>query len=364
MAPVPAIAPVPAMARSGHRAGPGCPRAGAAGQPAGQSGSYGESVPELVSLKEIRAAARRLDGVVLRTPLVPLSAVPGLWLKPESLQATGSFKVRGGYAAISALPVAQRERGVVAHSSGNHAQAVAYAAALLGVPATVVIPAGAPQLKIAATAALGATVVSCEPTLAARVATAQDLADRFGYALIPPFDHREVIAGQGTIGLEIAEDCPDADLIVCPVSGGGLISGLAAATAALLPQAKVVGVEPELAADARDSLRAGHRVSWPASDTRRTIADALRVEQVGELPFEHLRRQVHDIVTVSEAEIRAAMRTLITSARLVAEPGGAAAVAACLSASGRLPAAARTVAIVSGGNAEPALLAEVLSQAG
>jgi threonine dehydratase len=318
-------------------------------------------VPGLVDLEEIRAAASRLAGVALRTQLVPLArAEPELLLKPESLQPTGSFKVRGAYAAISALPAEQQRRGVVAHSSGNHAQAVAYAAALLNVPATVVIPAGAPQVKMAAAAGLGATIVSCEPNLAARVATAQELADRFGYAVIPPFDHRDVIAGQGTVGLEIAQDCPDADLIVCPVSGGGLLAGIAAAAAALLPRAKVVGVEPELAADARDSLRAGHRISWPAADTRRTIADALRVEQVGELPFAHMLAQVHDIVTVSEDEIRSAMRTLMTSAHLVAEPGGAVAVAACLSARAGLPAAARPVAVVSGGNAEPALLADVL----
>jgi threonine dehydratase len=318
-------------------------------------------VPELVDLTEIRAAAARLAGVALRTQLIPFPlADPGLLLKPESLQPTGSFKVRGAYAAISALPAEQRRRGVVAHSSGNHAQAVAYAAALLKAPATVVIPAGASPVKVDAARDLGATVVRCEPSLAARIATAQELADRFGYAIIPPFDHRDVIAGQGTVGLEIAEDGPDPDLIVCPVSGGGLLAGIAAAAAALLPRAKVVGVEPELAADARDSLRAGHRVSWPAADTRRTIADALRVEQVGELTFQHMLRQVHDIVTVSEDEIRAAMRALATSAHLVAEPGGAAAVAAFLSASSPLPAAARPVAVVSGGNAEPALLADVL----
>jgi threonine dehydratase len=318
-------------------------------------------VPELVAIDEIRAAADRLAGVTLRTQLVPFPrAGPGLLLKPESLQPTGSFKLRGAYVAISALSAGQRQRGVVAHSSGNHAQAVAYAAALLKVPATVVVPANAPQIKVAAARELGARVVSCEPGLAARIAATQDLVDRFGYALIPPFEHRAVIAGQGTIGLEIAADCPDADLIVCPVSGGGLISGIAAAAAALLPHAKVVGVEPELAADARDSLRARRRVAWPASDTQRTIADALRVEQVGELPLRHILRQVHDIVTVSEDEIREAMRRLALQARLVAEPGGAVAVAACLFRGPQLPPAARRVAVLSGGNVEPVLLADVL----
>jgi threonine dehydratase len=249
----------------------------------------------------------------------------------------------------------------VAHSSGNHALAVAYAAALLKVPATVVVPANAPEIKVAAAANLGAAIVICEPGLASRLTAAQDLADRYGYAMIPPFEHRTVIAGQGTIGLEIAADRPDTGLIVCPVSGGGLISGIAAAVATVLPGAKVIGVEPELAADARDSLRAGHRVAWPASETQRTIADALRVEHVGDLPLRHILRQVHDIVTVSEDEIREAMRRLALQARLVAEPGGAAAVAACLFRGTQLPAASTRVAVVSGGNVDPALLADVLA---
>jgi threo-3-hydroxy-L-aspartate ammonia-lyase len=321
-------------------------------------------VPELVTIDEIRAAAGRLAGVTLRTPLLPFPAAgPGLLLKPESLQPTGSFKLRGAYAAISALADRQRMRGVVAHSSGNHALAVAYAAALLKVPATVVVPANAPQIKVAAASDLGATIVICEPGLAARTAATAELVERHGYSVIPPFEHRTVIAGQGTIGLEIAADRPDTDLIVCAVSGGGLISGIAAAAAAMLPRAKVVGVEPELAADARDSLHAGHRVAWPAAQTQRTIADALRVEEVGELPLLHMLRQVHEIVTVSEDEIREAMRRLAVQARLVAEPGGAVAVAACLFHGTRLPAAATRVAVVSGGNVDPALLADVLGGA-
>ena len=318
-------------------------------------------MPELVTIDEIRAAAGRLAGVAFRTQLIPFPrAGPALLLKPESLQLTGSFKLRGAYAAISALTGELRQRGVVAHSSGNHAHAVAYAAALLKVSATVVVPDNAPQVKVAAARDLGATMVVCAPGLAARTAVTQDLADRYGYTVIPPFEHPAVIAGQGTIGLEIAADRPDTDLIVCPVSGGGLISGIAAAAAATLPHAKVVGVEPELAADARDSLRAGRRVCWPASATQRTIADALRVEQVGELPLLHMLHQVHDIVTVSEDEIREAMRRLALQARLVAEPGGAVAVAACLFRAAQLPAAATTVAVVSGGNVDPALLADVL----
>ncbi len=321
-------------------------------------------MPGLVSIDEIRAAAKRLDGVTLRTPLVPFARVePRLLVKAESLQPTGAFKLRGAYSAISALSAEQRQRGVVAHSSGNHALAVAYAAALLGVTATVVVPANASQVKVAAAGAFGARIVTCEPSLTARAAMTDQLIAEHGYTPIPPFDHRDVIAGQGTIGLEIAADCPEVDLVVCPVGGGGLISGVAAAIAAAKPGAKVVGVEPALAADAADSLRLGRRVAWTSADTQRTIADALRAEQIGVLPMQHMISQVHDIVTVTEDEIRAAMRLLATGARLVAEPGGAVAVAACLFRASELPAAQLRVAILSGGNVDPALLASVLNSA-
>ena len=280
------------------------------------------------------------------------------------MQPTGAFKLRGAYSAISALPPGVRARGVVAHSSGKHALAVAYAARTLDIPATVVVPANAPQVKIDATARLGARIVRCEPNLTSRAAVVAELVAAHGYTPIPPFEHRDVIAGQGTIGLEIAADVPGADLVVCPVGGGGLISGVAAAMAAIRPAARVVGVEPELAADARDSLRRGQRVAWLAELTQRTIADALRAEQVGELPLAHLTTQVHDIVTVSEDEICAAMRLLATNARLVAEPGGAVAVAALLFRSGELPASRLPVAVLSGGNVDPALLASVLAGSG
>ena len=320
-------------------------------------------VPELVSIDEIRAAAASLDGVVLRTPLVPFPMTePRLLLKPESLQPVGSFKLRGAYAAISALRSGARRRGVVAHSSGNHAQAVAYAAGLLGIRATVVIPANAPPVKVAAARAFGAEVVRCEPGLAARVAVTGELVASHGYTIIPPFDDRMVIAGQGTIGLEIADDCPAADLVLCPISGGGLISGIAAAVKSLRPAAKIIGVEPELAADARDSFRQRQRVSWPSAKTQRTMADALRVEQIGALPLQHMLSYVDDVVTVTEDEIREAMRRLVVDARLVAEPGGAVAVAACLFRAGELPPARVRVAVLSGGNVDPALLADVLGQ--
>jgi threonine dehydratase len=335
-------------------------------------------VAGLVSLDEVRAAARRLTGVVVRTPLIPFAAEnANLLIKPESLQPTGAFKLRGAYNAISALPAAAKASGVVAHSSGNHGFAVAYAAALLNVRAAIVVPDNAPKVKTDAIARAGAELVLVEPTLAARAEAAGHIAQTRGYAQIPPFDDRHVIAGQGTIGLEIAEDC--ARRLVCangeegspravlvPVSGGGLISGIAVAIKALMPRAKVIGVEPELAADARESLHSGTRVAWPAKDVARTVADALRVERVGELTFPHIRELVSDIVTVTDDEMLSAVRRLALGARLVAEPGGAAAVAACLFRdAGELGLTeddgAPVVAVLSGGNIDPALLAGLLA---
>jgi threonine dehydratase len=317
---------------------------------------------KLLTLDHVRDAAARLaaGGAVVRTPLLPVPQLgPGLFIKPESLQPTGSFKLRGAYAAITAIPERER-RGVVAHSSGNHGYAVAYAAALLGLPAAIVVPENAPAVKTAAIERCGAELVTVPPTLPDRIAASNQISERRGYILIPPFDHLDVIAGQGTIGLEIAEDLPGADAVLVPISGGGLISGIAVAIRALSPETKIIGVEPELAADARDSLRSGTRVAWPAEQTARTIADALRVEQVGEVTFPHMRELVSDIVTVTDDEIFDAMRTLATSARLVAEPGGAAATAACLYHRAELPEGNR-VAVLSGGNVDPALLAKVLA---
>jgi threonine dehydratase len=316
----------------------------------------------LVRLAEIEEAARLLAPVAVRTPLVPVPRLhPDFLIKPESLQPTGSFKLRGAYTAISLAGPAAREHGVIAHSSGNHGHAVAYAAALLGVRAVVVVPSTAPRIKTEAIEYYGAELVTVAPTMSARVAATEELSGKYGYVVIPPFDDRAVIAGQGTIGLEIAADCPRVDLVLVPISGGGLISGIAAAIRTTCPGAAVVGVEPELAADARDSLRRGERVAWPAADTQRTIADALRVEQIGVLPFAHLRELVTDIVTVSEDEMLTTVRLLARQARLVAEPGGAAAVAAWLFHATELPAARSPVAVLSGGNIDPALLARVLA---
>jgi threo-3-hydroxy-L-aspartate ammonia-lyase len=315
----------------------------------------------LVSDAEIRAAAGRLRGVAVATPLVPFPAAGPLMVKPESLQPTGAFKLRGAYNAISALDEDRRRRGVVAHSSGNHGHAVAYAARLLGVRAVIVVPETAPAIKTDAIIANGAELVRVAPTMAARLAGVRELADRHGYTLIPPFDDPHVIAGQGTVGLEIMASQPDTDLILVPVSGGGLISGIAIAARSASPDVTVVGVEPDQAADAQESLRRGERVAWPASSVQRTVADALRVEQLGELPFAIMREHVAGIVTVTDQQLLAAVGSLATGARLVAEPGGAAAVAAWLFARDELPAARRPVAVLSGGNIEPALLAEVIA---
>ncbi|MFC6932101.1 threonine/serine dehydratase [Actinomadura yumaensis] len=305
-------------------------------------------------------AAGRLEGVALRTPLVPFPPDPALRIKAESLQPVGAFKLRGAYAAISAVPERDRSRGVVTHSSGNHAQAVAHTARALGVPAVLVIPHTTPGVKVDACMALGAEIVYVEPSMDARTETAEKLAAAHGFTLVPPFDDARVIAGQGTVGLEIVQDLPDVDVVLVPVGGGGLVSGVAAAVKAVRPGAKVIGVEPELAADARESFRAGRPVGWKAEETGRTVADALRVQRVGDLTFAHIRELVDGFVTVTEDEIRLAMRRLVREARLIAEPAGAVATAAYLFRKDELPAGDAYVSVLSGGNVDPALFLDVL----
>ncbi|WP_091452639.1 threonine ammonia-lyase [Actinokineospora iranica] len=314
----------------------------------------------LVTVDDIEAAAARIQGVAVRTPLVPcLWGDPDrpLWLKPENLQPVGAFKIRGAYNAVARLTDEQRARGVVAYSSGNHAQAVAYAAREFGIRAWIVVPEGTPQVKVDATRALGAEVVLV--AAGQRETRAYEIVAERGAALIPPFDHPDVIAGQGTIGLEIVADLAEVDLVLVPVSGGGLISGVAAAMKGLRPGAQVWAVEPELAADTAASLRAGHLVSWPVEDRDRTIADGLR-SQPSELTFAHQRALVDGIVTVAEDEIRDAVAVLAHRANLVAEPSGAVATAGYLHHAGELP-RGRTVAVVSGGNVDPAALAALLA---
>jgi threonine dehydratase len=300
----------------------------------------------MISLDDIRSAAAVIAPHVVRTPLLPFG--PG-WLKPESLQPIGAFKLRGALNALARLQ--NRANGVVAYSSGNHAQAVAFAARLHGVPAAIVMPSNTPAVKIEATKALGAEVFIVGIT--ERVERAEALVAERGAALIPPFDHPDVIAGQGTIGLEILEDLPDVDAVVVPMSGGGLISGVATAIKSLRPDVSVIGAEPALAADIAASLQAGELVRWDPVDRARTAADALR-DEPSQLTWEHISRLVDDVITVTEDEIFAAMAQLARRARLIAEPSGAVAVAAQAKLGGG-------VAVVSGGNVDPALLARALT---
>jgi threonine dehydratase len=320
----------------------------------------------VIELENIAAARRRLRGVALRTHLVPCPGAEegrALYFKPESLQPTGAFKLRGAYNKISSLSPEERGRGVVAHSSGNHAQAVAYAGRVLDTRAVIVMPRGAPRVKLDATAALGAEVVLVGPDSTERTRKAEELAARYGYVPVPPYDDEVLMAGQGTIGAEILDDLPDVESVLVPVSGGGLIGGVSAAIKLTRPGVRVIGVEPGLAADARASLKSGRLVGFRADQVARTVADGLRVQRLGAAPFEHVRAFVDDIVTVTEEEILESMRRLALRVRLVAEPSGAVTFAAHLFHGEELPDSRVTVAVISGGNVEPNLLAEVLSGA-
>lgn len=316
---------------------------------------------ELIGLAEIDAAADRLRGRILRSPLVPL--VPGgVWLKAESLQASGSFKLRGALNSLLQLDEGAARRGVVAHSSGNHAIAVALAGATLGVAVTVVMPHDAPATKLARTRAFGASVELVDPDSESRQRRAVELAERSGLAMIEPYDSDDVLAATGTIALEILDDLAGEapPVIYVPISGGGLAGGIATAAKLRRPGVRVVGVEPEVAADALESWRAGRAVVFPASQMARTMADGLRVQQVGERPWVHLRQHLDDIVTVSEDEIRASMRRIASDTCLIAEPSGAVAAAAALARRGLTDRSARPVAVLSGGNVDPAQLVSVL----
>jgi threonine dehydratase len=313
---------------------------------------------QLVTIDDIHAAAELIRPFIVRTPLIPAGWADDhrpLWIKPESLQSIGAFKVRGAFNAIGHLDESVRTRGVVAYSSGNHAQAVAYAAAVYAIPAHIVMPEETPNIKVAATRSHGAEVVLCGPGQREKVAA--EVLEETGGVLVPPFDHPDIIAGQGTIGLEIAEDLPAVENVLIPVSGGGLASGIGTAIKALCPHAQVFGVEPELAADTAEALRLGHRVDWSIEDRNRTIADGLR-SQPSDLTFTHLQKVLDGVITVSENEIRSAVRELAHKAHLVSEPSGAVALAAYRQ--GSTP-PGRTVMILSGGNIEPEMLQDILA---
>src|SRR5215471_8192706 len=321
----------------------------------------------MVTLSDIQQARERVRGVAVRTPLIQYissqCAERGqLWLKPENLQPIGAFKIRGAFNKIAALTDEERRRGVITYSSGNHAQGVAYAARALGTKAVIVMPSNAPALKTAATAALGAEIVKVGPASNERMQKAQELSQQHGYVIIPPYNDEQIIAGQGTTGLEILEDCPDVELVLVPCGGGGLISGVASAIKLSGSKAKVVGVEPELANDAQQSFRKGEIVQLPAERVSSTLADGLRTQSIGQHNFEHIRAFVDDIITITEDEIREAVRRMAKEARIVAEPSGAVTFSAVLFHLDELPASQKTVAVVSGGNIEPQLLAQIITE--
>jgi len=330
----------------------------------------------MVTLEDIQRAQQRLRGIAVRTPLIAYfppaqkgdgnpaddAARTQLRLKPENLQPIGSFKLRGAYNKIASLTDEERRRGVISYSSGNHAQGVAYAARALGVKAVIVMPRNAPKLKVDSTAALGAEIVTVGPASTERLQKAEELALQHGYVIVPPYNDEHIIAGQGTTGLEILEDCPDVDLVLVPSGGGGLISGISAALKLSGSKARIVGVEPELANDAQQSFRKGEIVELSAERVSSTLADGLRTQSIGPINLEHIRRFVDDMITVTEDEIRSAMRHMVTNARIVAEPSGAVTLAAWLFHAKELPESKKTVAVVSGGNVDPQLLAQVLSE--
>jgi threo-3-hydroxy-L-aspartate ammonia-lyase len=332
-------------------------------------------MPPLITLADILAAQTRIASTAVRTPLVRLSrarlrmagfpelseTAPDIYLKDESAQPIGSFKLRGAYNKIAQLTPEQLKRGVITYSSGNHAQGVAYAARALGSRAVIVMPDNAPQIKRDATVALGAEIVTVGPASTDRKIKAEELEALHGYTMVPPYDDDAIIAGQGTCGLEILEQLPGVELVLSPVSGGGLLSGVSSAiklSGGTPPP--VWGCEPALSADAKESFDTRTLVEWPASQTSRTIADGLRTQSLGERNFEHVLQFVDGIVAVSEDEIRTALRIILTATALTAEPSGAVTLAAALFHAHELPPAQKVVAILSGGNLDPALRAELL----
>ena len=315
---------------------------------------------DLLTLADIEAARELLTGVVRTTPLEPsrpLTEALGspMWLKCENQQRAGSYKVRGGYTRISRLSPAERARGVVAASAGNHAQGVALAANLLGIHSTVFMPEGAPLPKVSATKGYGADIEYYGNSVDDALVAAREFAARTGAVLIHPFDHRDVIAGQGTVGLEIVDQCPDVATIVVAIGGGGLISGVSVAVKALRPEVRVVGVQASGAASYPPSLAAGVPLKLPECAT---IADGIAVQEPGQITFAHVTKLVDEVVTVSDEELSAALLFLLERHKMVVEPAGAASVAALLT--GAATVTGPTVAILSGGNIDPMLLLRVI----
>jgi threonine dehydratase len=305
----------------------------------------------LVSLDALRGARERIRTIARITPLVDVSAAAGrpLWLKCESLQPSGAFKIRGAYNMVAQLSAEERRRGVITYSSGNHGQAMALAARTLGAPAVVVMPTSAPAVKVDGARAFGAEIIMEGTTSTQRKARAEAEAARRGLTMVPPFDHEWIIAGQGTIGLEILEQLPGVAAVVVPVGGGGLLSGVAAAVKQLQPGVRVIGVEPSGAAAMKASLEKGEPVTLPSPHS---IADGLMPVRPGDLTFAHARAYVDAVVTVEDDDIADAVRWTYVEAKVVAEPSGAATVAAVRTGAvdAPLPIHGPLVAIVSGGN--------------
>lgn len=306
----------------------------------------------LVTLADIRAAAGVLEGVAVRTPVLPDEALGALvgapvWLKPEMLQRGGAFKLRGAYNYLATLDPARRAAGVIAPSSGNHAQAVALAARLFGVPATVVMPTTVTRAKRSGAERLGAVVELAGTTTKDRMERAQEIATATGATLVPPYDDPTIIAGQGTVGLELVEDLPDVRTVLVPVGGGGLSAGVATAVKLLSPATTVIGVEPEGAPKLSRAREAGEPVTIVSTGG---LADGLQAVRVGDVPFAHHQAYVDEVVTVADELLAPAVRHLLDRAKLVAEPSGAITVAALLA--GLVRPAGPTVAVLSGGNIE------------
>ena len=315
-----------------------------------------------VTFSDVQSAAGRLAGQAHRTPVVTsrtFDQIAGcqVFFKCENLQRAGAFKFRGAYNTLSQLTPEQRQRGVVAFSSGNHAQGLALAAKVLRIPATVVMPSDAPQIKVEATRGYGAEIVLYDRLTGDREAIARQLAAERALTVVPPFDHPHIIAGQGTAALELFQDVPDLDVLVTPVGGGGLISGCATAAKAMRPGARVVGVETEPANDAWQSMRTGQRVTIAPPDT---IADGIRTTSLGVITFEIMRKLVDEIVLVADADVIEAMRFILLRMKLLAEPTGAVPAAALMAHKVGGVTGKRVGVIVSGGNADPAMLLKIL----
>jgi threonine dehydratase len=320
------------------------------------------SAATLVTLEEIRAARERIRPVAKVTPLLDVSSLAGrpLWLKCESLQPGGAFKIRGAYNMVAQLSDDERRRGVITYSSGNHGQAVAIAARALGAPAVVVMPTTAPAIKVNGVRRFGAEAVFEGTTSLHRRAKAEEIAAARGLTMVPPFDHEWIIAGQGTLGLEILDQCPDIGTVLVPVGGGGLVSGVAAAIKLSKPSRPgiaVIGIEPSGAASMKNSLESGEVRTLEGAHS---IADGLMAVRPGDLNFAHVRKFVDRIDTVDDEEIAAAVRWLFENAKIVAEPSGAATVAAALRESATYT--PPVVAIISGGNLSPEDLARYTEQ--